>query len=431
MEEYFERLASFGERPFIQDNKGIISYAEILQSIEALWPNLKDHLSGEPGTVVGFKADNKKKALVHLMACARIGAIALPYKGDLPEEVAELLDLHCLDDGSYKTGSAKPFELKKKIRHREEAGLIISSSGSSGKAKWVMHSLDQLLGKYLKLKHARTVVHWYDLDNISGIELFTSISCAGGALLLVDDANNAEIQSLVKQSPLTPDLISSTPSFLRFYLLACGNSGFEHVKDLNLGGEILAESQVHFFKGFFPEAAIHSFYGSTESSSIQTETLQGSNAIKWGEEGVDFKIESGELFLKRRQGFMLGYLFNQHQKSEWFATNDLVEAAPSGYYRVIGRKDRKINVGGQLADPGRVETVLRNHPAVEDAFVYGRKNELLGFVLQADIIAIGEINMQDLRKYCHSRLLMHEIPFGFKCVENLAFNHRLKRKAHE
>ncbi len=115
--------------------------------------------------------------------------------------------------------------------------------------------------------------------------------------------------------------------------------------------------------------------------------------VKKGEDGavavVDAPDQEGELALRRGWPSMLrGYLNNEERyrkcfSGDWYLTGDLARRDADGYYWFVGRTDDVIKSAGHLIGPFEVESVLMEHPAVAEAGVIGKPDEMVGEVVKA------------------------------------------------
>lgn len=67
----------------------------------------------------------------------------------------------------------------------------------------------------------------------------------------------------------------------------------------------------------------------------------------------------------------------------WYFTGDLARRDADGYYWFIGRSDDVIKSAGHLVGPFEVESALMEHPAVAEAGVIGKPDEIAGAVVKA------------------------------------------------
>ncbi|MBS0552098.1 MAG: acetate--CoA ligase, partial [Proteobacteria bacterium] len=108
-----------------------------------------------------------------------------------------------------------------------------------------------------------------------------------------------------------------------------------------------------------------------------------------GVEVVDAPDEEGELALRRGWPSMLrGYLNNEERyrkcfAGDWYLTGDLARRDADGYYWFVGRSDDVIKSAGHLIGPFEVESALMEHPAVAEAGVIGKPDDMVGEVVKA------------------------------------------------
>ena len=110
--------------------------------------------------------------------------------------------------------------------------------------------------------------------------------------------------------------------------------------------------------------------------------------------------EVGELWT-RSPANALGYLKQPDVTAErftpegWLRTGDLVRRDADGYFSIAGRRDDMINIGGENVYPKEVETILLQHPEVDDVAVVPAAHTVKGsapvaWVVLRDRKAVGE-----------------------------------------
>ncbi|XP_049875371.1 uncharacterized protein LOC126373309 [Pectinophora gossypiella] len=198
---------------------------------------------------------------------------------------------------------------------------------------------------------------------------------------------------------------------------------FTHVRHIVCGAAPLAASdaeavleksqkQIEFNQGF----------GATETTSLGTATLIGSKDLDYSASGVpmannvlkfvdpvtgkDVPIgESGELYIKSPT-IMKGYHKNEKATKEsltedgFFKTGDLGYYTPGKGLYITDRIKELIKVKGMQVAPAELESILRSHPAVQDAAVIGVPHEFYGetpkaFVIKKNGLKISPEELQD------------------------------------
>ena len=77
---------------------------------------------------------------------------------------------------------------------------------------------------------------------------------------------------------------------------------------------------------------------------------------------------------------------------------------------LLGRGSQCINSGGEKIFPEEVEETLKTHPAIEDALVFGIKDEKWGQAVSAVVEATGPVSPADLQAHVRAHLAAYKSP---------------------
>jgi long-chain acyl-CoA synthetase len=135
--------------------------------------------------------------------------------------------------------------------------------------------------------------------------------------------------------------------------------------------------------------------------------------------------EPGELLLKGPQVFQ-GYWNNPEETAAtllpegWLRTGDIVTVDAEGFTTIVDRAKELVITGGFNVSPSEVETVLRLHPSVVDAAVFGKPLERGGEMVVAAVeLAPGAVLDEDaLRDHCRDHLAAYKIPRRIVQIED-------------
>jgi fatty-acyl-CoA synthase len=127
--------------------------------------------------------------------------------------------------------------------------------------------------------------------------------------------------------------------------------------------------------------------------------------------------EKGEVQV-RGHCVMKGYYKNPKATAEvllpggWLRTGDLGTFDDEGYLRIVGRLKEMIIRSGENVYPAEVEDVLRQHPTVRDAAVFGIPDALHGEEVRAALLCTAGPAPEEgeLREFVRARLAGAKVP---------------------
>ncbi|MFS0575436.1 long-chain fatty acid--CoA ligase [Sporosarcina sp. 179-K 3D1 HS] len=136
----------------------------------------------------------------------------------------------------------------------------------------------------------------------------------------------------------------------------------------------------------------------------------------------------GELLIKGPQ-IMKGYWNNAEEtkkalRNDWLFTGDLSMMDEEGYFYIVGRKKEMIIVGGFNIYPQEIESVLYEHPDIQEAAVVSipeaeLEETIIAFIVPRDG---ATIDFDELKAYCYARLTPYKVPKEFEVIEELPRN---------
>jgi acyl carrier protein len=113
--------------------------------------------------------------------------------------------------------------------------------------------------------------------------------------------------------------------------------------------------------------------------------------------------------------------FSSNPGERLYKTGDLVRHLPDGNIEFLRRLDSQIKIRGFRVEAGEIETVLRQHPAVDDAVVMVREDvpgdkQLSAYIVSDQPAArvIGE-----LRDFLKKKLPNYMLPYAFVFLDRL------------
>jgi fatty-acyl-CoA synthase len=107
----------------------------------------------------------------------------------------------------------------------------------------------------------------------------------------------------------------------------------------------------------------------------------------------------------------------------FFRTGDLARVDEDGYFFLVDRLKRMINVGGFKVWPAEVEAMLYAHPAIQEAVVIAKKDARRGEAVKAIVVlrpaAKGQVDEAALIRWAQENMAAYKVPSTFELAETL------------
>lgn len=312
----------------------------------------------------------------------------------------------------------------------DHPGLILFTSGSSGKPKAAVHDFVKLLDKFKKPRTALRTLNFLLFDHWGGLNTMFHTLANSGTLVTINDRKPSSVCSLIEKYKV--ELLPTSPTFLKLLLL--GEQWNEHdlssLKVITYGTEPMPQTVLDDLKIVFPNVKLQQTYGLIELGVLHSKSESNDSLwVKIGGDGYQTRIVNGLLEIKADSA-MLGYLnaSSPFTPDGWFKTGDMVEVKGE-YFRILGRQSELINVGGEKVHPSEIENVIMDMGNVVDVLVYGEKNDVLGNIVCSDVKLIHyEPDFQvRLKKHCREQLSPFKIPMKINIVDKIRVNERFKK----
>jgi acyl-coenzyme A synthetase/AMP-(fatty) acid ligase len=320
------------------------------------------------------------------------------------------------------------------LRQKKKAGVVIFTSGTTGKKKAALFDIEKLFLKYFN-KPARPyrTLTFLNLDHIGGINTVCSILTSGGTIITAKDKSVKSVCSAIEQHEV--QLLPTTPTFLHMLLISHAQELYDlsSLKMITYGTEPMPEFLLKELHKALPNVKLKQTYGATEFGILSTQSLSSDSTwMKIGGPNTDIQIKEGTLWV-RTDLAMLGYLNSPSpfQDQGWYNTKDKVEVC-NDYFRILGRDTDIINVGGEKVNPIEIENLLMQLPNVLNVLVYGKDNPLTGQIVAAHFVIDKAEDLKHLRKriwdFCYSsKIEAYKIPRYIDIAEHDLVNDRFKK----
>jgi acyl-coenzyme A synthetase/AMP-(fatty) acid ligase len=373
------------------------------------------------GDVVMTLVGNRIEWVLSLLACWRMGAVALPCstmlrRHDLEHRVAAADPMLCVGeealleempggvplmtmaDVAAVMDEDRPQETPAALEgmEAEDPALIVFTSGTTGEPRGVVHAYRYLMGQQIQAEHwfgsrkgdlawCTTATGW----SKSARNVFLAPWITGAAAV-IHDGRFDPAERLDFAEALGVNVLCQAPTEYRMLARRTQLRPLPALRRMVSAGEPLDPETIAAFKeatGLEPADG----YGQTETGHV-TANLVG-EPVRLGSmgkplPGLDTRIAEGELQLRAASSptFFSRYLDGERFEGEWWQTGDLVREDSDGYLYFEGRSDDIILSSGYRIGPTEVEAALLSHPAVADAAAVAAADPERGAVVRAIVV---------------------------------------------
>ena len=438
-----ERFATHAAGDAIVWNETAYSYGWLLNRIRE-WRTTILQSGIAPGAVVAVEADFSPASVALLLALTEHNSILVPLTSSVeamkPEfrEIAEVeivVQINASDQFTIQRSDfAASHPYYQTLRERGHPGLVLFSSGSTGKSKAAVHDLTHLLDKFKAERAQRRSISFLLFDHIGGINTMLYALSNGGCLIAVGDRSPDGVLRAVENHHA--DLLPTSPTFINLILLSEAHTrhDLKTLKTVTYGTEPMPASTLQRFHELFPQITLQQTYGLSEVGILRSKSKSSDSLwVKVGGEGFSTRVVDGILQI-RAQSAMLGYLnaVNPFTEDGWFNTGDSVQV-DGDYLMILGRMSEIVNVGGEKVYPAEVESVIQEMSEVAEVTVFGEKNAITGQIVCAKVRLMPGIEIAPkpfelkLKTYCRSRLASFKVPSKVRLEADEQYSGRFKK----
>ena len=402
-------------------------------------------------TLVG----NRVEWVLSLLACWRMGAVALPCstqlrrhdleirvaaanpvlcvgEDDLLAELPDGVETMTLDEVAAVLDEDRPQETPApaEAMDPEDPALIVFTSGTTGEPRGVVHAYRYLEGQRAQAEHwfgarkgelawCTTATGWAK----SARNVFLAPWLSGAAAVIHDGRfDPAERLDLIEA--LHVNVLCQAPTEYRMLAKRTALRPLPSLRRIVSAGEALEVGTIDAFReatGLEPADG----YGQTETGHISG-NLAG-EPVRQGSmgkplPGIDVRIVEDELQLRTASSptFFSRYLDGERFAGEWWPTGDLVRQDEDGYLFFEGRDDDIILSSGYRIGPFEVESALLAHPAVAEAAAVAAPDPERGAVVRAIVVPRDREPSEELARELQEHCKRETAPYKFPRIVEFA-----------
>ncbi len=347
--------------------------------------------------------------------------------------------------------ASAPADAKLPVVDPDSVKMVMYTSGTSGRAKGVLHSHNSIASAVKQIRE-----YWYvepgdcyfvpsPISHIGGSIYAFELPFIADTQVILQESWDADAAVAIFDARRVTHMAGATP-FLQALLAAAQNSGsrLPSLKVFICGGASVPPSLVREATEALENCIVSRVFGCTEVPMItvgamipgdvihaaETDGRAGFCAVKLVDAAQDISATEGEVCAKGPQ-MLLGYLrredeLNAFDADGYFHSGDLAHWVDGDNLVITGRAKDLIIRNGENISPKEVEDILVLHPAIAEISVVGLPDARTGEQACAVIVPKpGQApNLGDLKTFLDARNVAR-----FKFPERVELRDSLPRNA--
>jgi acyl-CoA synthetase (AMP-forming)/AMP-acid ligase II len=386
------------------------------------------------GDVVALIGDFNPESILTLLNVIDKQAVIVPLTDDTRGQheyffEAAHVDV-VIDEGKIRRlARVGTHPMVQQLRGLGHAGLVLFSTGTTGRPKAILHDLTLFLRRFETPRPTQRTINFLLFDHIGGINTLLHTLFNKGVVIAPEARTVDSILSTIDTYEV--EVLPTTPTFLRMLLMsgAVPDRIPKCLKLITYGTERMDQPTLNQLCAFLPDVDFRQTFGMSELGIVRVKSeARDSLYMKIGGEGVETRVVNNVLQI-RSQTRMVGYMNadSPFDCEGWYDTKDVVEAKGE-FYKVTGRVGEVINVGGLKFMASEVERVALEFPGIALVKAEAKSNPITGqhVELTAQATDNASVSHKELAAFLTERLPAHMVPRRVR-IQSIAVGHRFKR----
>ncbi len=414
--------------PFLVHSDGKLHLSDISDQESV---DLSDVHSGD---VVALIGDFDPKSILTLLQLIDKNVILVPLTVDTRGQHdyffnEALVDVVIEGNAVQRINHNQEHEFIERLRRENHAGLVLFSTGTTGRPKAILHDLTLFMQRFETARPTLKTINFLLFDHIGGLNTLLHTLFNQGTVVAPMTRSVEGILDACAEHEI--ELLPTTPTFLRMMLM----SGLipdripPSLRIITYGTERMDQPTLDALCELLPNIDFRQTFGLSELGIVRVKSeARDSLFMKVGGEGVETRVTDRVLEIRSKTR-MIGYLNAESPFDEdgWYNTKDIVEER-DGFYKIIGRISEIINVGGLKFMASEVERVALQFDGVELAKAEAKPNPITGQHVELTVQAAPDykIDKNKIKVFLSQTLPDHMLPKRIK-VSEVSVGHRFKK----
>ena len=321
--------------PFLIHPTGQLSFAEISAQDPV------DLSAIKTGDVVALVGDFNPPSILTLLRLIDLGVIIVPLTVETAEDheyffESAQVDVVIKDSLINRREKGQAHPMIEDLRKRGNAGLVLFSTGTTGRPKAILHDFSYFLKRFETPRPTLRTINFLLFDHIGGMNTLLHTLFNRGVVVAPEDRSVEGILASCKEHGV--EVLPTTPTFLRMMLMSglVPDKVPESLRIITYGTERMDQPTLDQLCTLLPEVDFRQTFGMSELGIVRVKSEDRQSLfMKVGGEGVETKTVDGVLHI-RSANRMLGYLNapSPFDKDGWYDTKDVVEESKHAWLAI-------------------------------------------------------------------------------------------------
>ena len=414
--------------PFLIHSNGSLRFSEVANQ---QYVDLSEVKSGD---VVALIGDFDPQSILTLLQLIDKNVVLVPLTVDTGAQheyffESALVDVVIEGADVRRISHARKHEFIESLRSNRHAGLVLFSTGTTGRPKAILHDLTVFMQRFETPRPTLKTINFLLFDHIGGLNTLLHTLFNKGTVVAPKSRSVEDILATCAEHDI--EVLPTTPTFLRMMLMSglIPDSVPKSLRIITYGTERMDQPTLDALCELLPNIDFRQTFGMSELGIVRVKSeARNSLYMKVGGEGVETRVVDNVLEI-RSQTKMLGYLNadSPFDDEGWYNTKDIIEER-DGYYKVTGRTSEVINVGGLKFMASEVERAALQYEHVELAKAEAKPNPITGQHVELTVQSTlnSQVDKSNFKAFLAAQLPSHMMPKRIK-LASVSVGHRFKR----
>ena len=228
MKQLIDTIKGYGVIPAIIWNGEVYNYNELFDKYKFAQDFIKNQCVKE-GEIISLTGDFTPNTIALMFALINNNNIIVPFNHTMKESEYVKFEISCVQKSiivdvisdnyvieEREANSVSP--VYESLIQSKKAGLVLFTSGTSGKPKGAVHNFSKLLDKFNSQRKALRTINFLLFDHWGGLNTMFHTLSNGGVVLALNDRKPESICAFIEKHQI--ELLPASPTFLNLLLMS-------------------------------------------------------------------------------------------------------------------------------------------------------------------------------------------------------------------